>query len=165
MTLSALWGRPWQAYIKQSRESHDQLQLKLTIRASPTGITTDIFWDLYSSSLMYTANHSTHSFQLPYVQSEYSLSLSACASGPTPHASSRHSTPCPSRNAHMKSYESLRHFDPVLNTGPDGRSKLKRCTDSAKDRRSVLSFCSLRSLAVLLGKPRTFKSANAGLLD
>ena len=158
---SALRGRPWQAYIKQSRERPDQLRPKLTTRASPTSITTDTFRDLYSLSLMYTANRSTHSFQLPCIQSEYSLSLLTCASRPTHHASSPHCT----QNTHMKSYESLTYFDPVPNTGPDGRSKLKRCRDPVRDRRSVLSFCGLRSLAVFLGKPRTFKSANAGLLD
>ncbi len=147
-----------------------QLQPKLALE-HPTSITTDKFWDLYFSSLMHTTNHSTHSFQLPYIQSECSLPLSICASRSDHHASSQHPTPCPLRNSDTKSHESLWStsdpilFDPILNAGPDGRSKWKKCTNSNRDRRSVLSFRSLRSLVILLGKPRTFKSANAGLLD
>lgn len=52
-----------------------------------------------------------------------------------------------------------------LHTSPDGRPKSRGSIDSHRNKRSALSFPSFRGLGVMLGRPRKFKSANAGLLD
>ena len=120
--------------------------------------------DCYQYFIMYTANRSTHSLQLPYIQPEYSLPLSTCPSRSIHHTPIRRPTPCHSQRPNSTSHESLQsNFDPIPNRGPGGREKSKRCIDSNRTRRSVLSFRSLRSL--LLRRSRAFKSANAGLLD
>jgi len=112
------------------------------------------------SPVMPTANRSTLSFQLSGIQPECSSPSSTRASSPIYHAVSRHPT------SRSTSYEPLRStFGFNHHTSPDGRAKSRGSIDSDRSRRSILSFPRFWSLAIMLGRPRKFKSANAGLLD
>lgn len=158
MPLGARWNarahyiNPWRP------KAPTQLQPKLHSDISS--------WYSILSPVMSTANHSTLSFRLSDIQPEYSSPSSTRASSPIHYAFGLHPTPCPSQSPRSTSSEPWRSTcDFAIHTSPDRRANRKGSIDSSKNRRSALSFSSFRSLVVMLGRPRKFKSANAGLLD